>query len=362
MSGVDVRGWPGLVVVAGLAGVIGLAACGRKADPLPPQVRRADTTRDLSVYQEAREAVLDWSYPSMTTAGGPLPDLEVIELWRAPIPLGQEPAGNTANDRVMRDRLLEAQGERIAVLDDAGRDRATRGSKLELRDDLEAWRKIHGDEQQVVLWYAVRTYCCGGRPSEFSNIARLLPQLPPSAPDNLRAVPGPSGIRLSWAGTGSTSTIVERSADGDSWVVVNAEPVTGSEYLDATALQGAQWIYRLRSVRRREGEGRVIGDPGAAVTADYPDSYPPAVPQDLVCLPEESRVLVRWRAVSDAASYRIRRRVGNLMEVLADGHAKTSFDDDAPPVGELIYEVFAVDGAGNRSEAARCSATLGTVP
>lgn len=350
------------VVALVAAAVAAVTACGRKADPLPPQVRRADTTRDLTVYQETREAVLDWSYPSMTTAGGPLPDLEEIELWRAPIPLGQEPVGTSANDRVMRQRLLEAQGERIAVLDDAARDSATRGSKLVHRDDLEAWRKIHGDEQQVVLWYAVRTFCCGGRASDFSNIARLVPQLPPSPPEDLSAVPGPSGIRLSWLGTGTTATLVERSADGESFSALRAEPVVGSEFLDGTARQGMRWSYRVRAVRKREGEGRVVGDPSPVVSVDYPDSYPPVAPRDLVCLPEERRVLIRWRVVGDAASYRIERRVGNRTDVLADAHQRTSFDDDAPPVGELVYAVSAVDEAGNVSAAARCTATLGTVP
>ena len=55
---------------------LGAVGCGKKADPQPPLVRRADTTRDLAAYQDANEVVLDWGYPSMTTAGGPLPDPE----------------------------------------------------------------------------------------------------------------------------------------------------------------------------------------------------------------------------------------------------------------------------------------------
>jgi hypothetical protein len=341
---------------------LGAVGCGKKADPQPPLVRRADTTRDLAAYQDANEVVLDWGYPSMTTAGGPLPDLELIEVWRAPIPLGQEPEGTTAGDRAMRIRLFEAQGERIASLDDAARDRATRGSRLVYRDDLEAWRKIHGAEQQVVLWYAVRTTCCGGRASDFSNIARLVPQLPPSPPESLRATPGPSGIRLGWRGSGDATTLVERSPDGQSWSAVAAEPVPGTEYLDATAGQGATWSYRVRSVRRREGEGRVVGDPGPVVTVDYPDVYPPEPPRDLVCLPEERRVVVRWRGVPAAVSYRVGRLRGDRMVQLVEAHPETSFDDDDAPVGDLIYSVSAVDAAGNVSEPVTCSATLGTAP
>ena len=337
-----------------------LPGCGRKGDPLPPQIRRADATRDLTVFQEGPEAVLSWSYPAMTSAGGPLPDLEAVEVWRAPIPLGQEPLGTTAEDRAMRNRLLEAQGERIALLGQTALDDATRGPSLTLRDDLDAWRAVHGAEQPVVLWYAVRTICCGGRPSEYSNIGRLAPQLPPPPPQDLVARPEREGIRLSWLSTGNTTTIVERSDDGQQWDPVTAEPVAVPELLDARAQQGRQWSYRLRAVAKADGEGRVVGEPGPVVAVDYPDLYAPAPPTELVCLPEEARISLRWQATRDAAGYRIERRVGSgEWEVLVELHRGAEVADEAPPVGTLTYAVRAVDAAGNRSEPAQCTALQG---
>jgi predicted small lipoprotein YifL len=353
---------PASVAVATAIGaaLAAVSGCGRKGDPLPPQIRRADATRDLAVFQEGPEAVLSWSYPSMTSAGGPLPDLEAVEVWRAPIPLGQEPLGTTAQDRAMRNRLLEAQGEKIALLDAAGLDDATRGPSLTLRDDLDAWRAVHGAEQPVVLWYAVRTFCCGGRPSEYSNIARLVPQLPPAAPQELVARPEREGIRLSWLAAGNTTTIVERSADGQEWTAATAEPVAVPEFLDARAQQGRQWSYRLRAVGKSDGEGRVIGEPGPVVAVDHPDIYPPAPPSDVVCLPEEARISLRWQAARDAAGYRIERRVGGgEWQVLVDLHRGAEFADEAPPAGALTYAVRAVDEAGNRSEPAECAALQG---
>lgn len=337
-----------------------LSGCGRKGDPLPPQIRRADATRDLAVFQESLEAVLGWSFPSMTSAGGPLPDLEAIEIWRAPIPLGQEPLGTTAEDRAMRNRLLEAQGERIALLLLADLDEATRGPNLTWRDDLDAWRAVHGAEQPVVLWYAVRTVCCGGRESEYSNIGRLVPQLPPSPPQDLAAQPEREGIRLRWLATGDTATLVERSADGKEWVPVTADPVTGSEFLDARAQQGRSWSYRLRAVGRTDGEGRVVGEPGPALAVDYSDRYPPTLPTNVVCLPEETRVVIRWQAARDAVGYRVERRVASgEWEVLEELHPGPEYADETPPPGALTYAVRAVDQAGNRSEPASCTALQG---
>jgi hypothetical protein len=258
---------------------------------------------------------------------------------------------------------LEAQGERIANMDDAALDAATRGPKLVYRDDLEAWRKVHGAEQQVVLWYSVRAVCCGGRASDYSNIARLVPELPPSPPEGLRAVAERAGVRLSWSPAGQGATIVERSPEGTRWSAVNANPVTVTEYLDATATQGRMWHYRLRSVKQGEGDSRIVGDPGDEIIIEFPDLYPPAAPEDLVCLPEETKVRIRWRSVRDATSYRIRRKSGREpWQVLAENHPRSSFEDASPPVGEVFYSVRAVDDAGNRSEMAECTAYLGVAP
>jgi hypothetical protein len=351
------------LTAAALIVTVVLPGCGRKGDPLPPQIRRAEATRDLVVFQEGSVAVLSWSFPSMTSAGGPLPDLEQIEVWRASIPLGQEVLGTSGEDRVMRDRLLEAQGERIALLGDAELDEATRGPKLELRDDLAAWRAVHGDEQPVVLWYAVRTICCNGRPSEYSNIGRLVPQLPPTPPEDLTAEPTREGIRLRWLAAGNTLTLVERSVDGADWQELTAQPLTVAEFLDARARQGQRWSYRLRAVRSTDAEGRVVGEPGPVLTVDYPDTYPPTPPADLVCLPEEERISLRWQVVPDASGYRIERRVGDAdWVVLAERLDGREFNDESPPVGALTYVVLAVDDAGNRSEPARCTALRGRAP
>ena len=94
------------IVVASLFG----GACGRKAPPLPPQIRVAEQTRDLSVLQKEKLAVLEWSYPSSTTAGGALDDVERIEVWRAALPLAQEPHGTSQRDRATKIQLLEARG------------------------------------------------------------------------------------------------------------------------------------------------------------------------------------------------------------------------------------------------------------
>ena len=160
--------------------------CGKEGPPLPPQIRVAERTTDLTAFQEGDEAVLQWSYPEVTTAGQSLTDVEEIQIWRAALPLGQEPPPPVSpQDRQMRRQLLEGQGEILGALDPEQIAIVTRGSFLVVRDDLAQWRGTVDDPDAYVLWYGVRTVCCRQRESQLSNVVRLEPRAPPDPPTDL---------------------------------------------------------------------------------------------------------------------------------------------------------------------------------
>lgn len=336
--------------------------CGIKSPPLPPVIRVADPTRDLRVFQENRQAILSWSYPSSTTSGESLHDLESVELWRATMLEVEAPVpGESPRDRELNRQLLLSTGERIVVLDRAGLDAATRGSKLEWYDNLEVWRRDNPSDETQMIWYAVRSVCCRGRESGLSNIARIVPTVPPAPPSDLVLEAEAEGIRLSWVPSEELPVIVERSSDGELWSAVTGAPLATGEWFDRGAAQGQGWNYRLRSVRRVEGGPRVVGEPCAPVGLFYPDIYPPAAPADLVCLPEGERVRLHWRSVASADSYRVSRGTeGAAAKLLATEIRASQFEDDGPPPGTSIYSVTAVDLAGNESEASTCVAARGS--
>jgi hypothetical protein len=350
----------GAVAVA----LLSMTACGKEGPPLPPVVRVAERTTDLTAFQEGDEAVLKWSYPTMTTAGQNLNDIEEIQVWRAALPLGQEPPPPVSpQDRELRRRLLEGQGEMVQELGTEEIGEATRGSSIVVRDDLERWRQTVDDPESMVLWYGVRTVCCRHRESEFSNVVRLEPQAPPDPPAGLNLTAGSAGIDLSWTAQPGIKTLVERSADGAVWTTVTEDAVGGSTWRDEKAAQGQEWSYRLRSVVALPGGERVVGGPSDPVRVNHPDTYPPAAPSEIVCLPEGEKVRVRWQAVPGAVVYGVTRRHGDEpLEVLTDNHRSIEFTDAAPPLGELVYLVTARDAAGNRSKAASCVVIMGAVP
>lgn len=332
--------------------------CGREAPPQPPVIRVAERTRDLAVHQEGTQAVLSWTYPSATTAGGPLPDLEAIEIWRFGIEPAKEPRGNGLRQRRLAVQLLERQGERIARLRRDQLESFTRGAQLVYRDDLLAWYKANADRMPLILWFAVRSRCCGGRNSEFSNIARLIPEEPPEAPAWKTAETGPDGVTLHWEG--EAAVLVERKDPEGVWRRLTPEPVRGGTWLDGAVAQGRTWSYRLRAVTGTP-PAVVVGEPGEPQDVAYPDVYPPAPPSTFVCLPEPGRVRLRWEPSPAASFYRIFRQQGSsggwtrLAFHFAGGAA---FVDEDPPAGELTYAIKAVDAAGNESEAASCTTTV----
>lgn len=344
-----------------MLGLIALAGCGIKAAPQPPVIRIADTTRDLTVFQDDREAVLSWSYPSSTTSGESLHDLESIQVWRATLlEVEAPPPGEKASEKDLNRALLLAGGELLVELDREGLEAATRGPKLEWHDDLEVWHRDHPSDDPQVLWYAVRTVCCRGHESSLSNIARLTPDRPPAPPEDLRLAAEADGVRLTWVPHEEFPVIIERSPGDGSWSALGAKPLATGEWLDRSAAQGGGWNYRLRSVSQKEGRPRVLGEPGSATGLFYPDIYPPAAPDDLVCLPEGTRVRLRWRSVDQAESYRVYRATDGADPTLLENQIGSSqYEDVTPPPGTSVYDVTAVDAAGNESEVSSCTAARG---
>jgi hypothetical protein len=351
-----------LVLVTVLLGTLG---CGKEAAPQPPILRIAERTTDLAAVQEGTEAVLSWGYPAMTTAGEALTEIEAIEIWRAPLPAAQAPPpAMDPRGRQLERQLLESQGEVVATLGPEALSEATRGASLVWRDDLARWRLQAGaDAENVVLWYGVRTICCRKRASELSNVARLLPAEPPPPPAGLRLTAGAEGIELRWQPVPELLTLVERSPDGALWVAVSEEPVRGGSFRDATAEQGRAWSYRLRSVARLPAGGRVVGEPSPPERLEHPDTYPPPAPEAVVCLPEGTRVRVRWEAAPGASDYEVTRRLADgSSELLASAFTATELVDPSPPQGEVSYLVVARDEIGNASVAATCSVVMGELP
>ncbi|MGC8917438.1 MAG: hypothetical protein ACP5NF_10725 [Thermoanaerobaculum sp.] len=327
-----------------------LAGCGRKGPPLPPLREVPETTTDLAVVQEEGEVILRWSYPALTRSGRPLGDLEAVEVWRAEVPPGQEKSLEGPQGVELKRQLILGRGKLVARLRGKALEGATHGGQLEYREPALV---LSGQTAPTVL-YAVRSRKAKGGVSDFSNVVSWQAQPPPPPPEGLTAQPLAEGIALSWRGEEGATFRVERQERGGAWTVL-AENLPAPRFVDTTAQQGSRYAYRVRTSREH-----VTGPPTAPADVNYPDVYPPPVPTNLVCLPEEGRVVLQWENLEENARFKVFRRIGDgPWEHLEETWAKTTYVDEKPPRGELTYAVKAFDAAGNESEAATCTARGG---
>lgn len=336
-----------LRVVVTLALAVGLAGCGRKAEPLPPIIEVPETTTDLAIRQDVDHAVLTWSYPALTRAGRPLNDLARISVWRLIVPPGQEQVGN----QDLKRQLLLARGEIIARLEGEALERATRGGRLEYRDPLPAYP---AGSAPPTLWYAVRSRRADGTASALSNIAGGQPQPVPPPLGEVAAVAEEGGIRLSWEAIEDATYLIERrGSEAAPWDPVATPPSAKPSYVDTGAAQGQVWRYRVRVVN-----GPIWGPPSDEVVVPYPDVYPPPPVRSLVCLPEPGRVVLRWEPPAESGvRYTVSRRLRGDAEWtdLATAFAGLQAVDSAPPDGQLEYGVRTIDPAGNESAVSACT-------
>ncbi|HPW55287.1 MAG TPA: fibronectin type III domain-containing protein [Thermoanaerobaculaceae bacterium] len=336
---------PVIVVLIALVG----GGCGRKADPMPPVIEVPETTTDLEVRQEGSEAVLDWSFPQLTRAGRRLVDLERVEVWKLDVPPGQEQVGGGPSGAELRRQLMLGRGRLIGRLEGKGLEQATRGPKLEVRDPLPP---IPAGQVAPTFWYAVRTRRRDGTPSALSNIAVWQVKPVPQPVQGLTAQPTARGISLTWQELPECTYQVERFGRPEpAWKAVSEPTLAQASFVDTTATQNASWRYRVRAVK-----DAVWGPPGKDVPVAYPDVYPPAAVERLVCLPEGDKVLLRWDPLAEPkVLYRVFRRRNTLWIHLVDDAREPRFVDTTPPAGDAEYAVKAVDAAGNESEPVYCT-------
>jgi len=357
--------------------------CGKKGDPQPPLPRGPRAVSDLSVDQEAGEAVLNFSYPDRLLTGQPLTDLEAIEIYRAvnpppalttprPAPSGgggatpktdEAPAAAArraaAAARAAEEAFLR-ESTRVVSLPVAELSRRTRGATIVYRDGLGPLLKE--GKLPGSLAYAVVSTRRNGEKSPLSNIATLAPAVPPAAPVILALTPEEGRICLEWLAP--AGDMLGRPVQPGGYFVyrrvlpeeeyekpLNEKPFPGTSYVDAGAPYG-KLVYTVRATL--PDKPKVEGAPAEEATVDYRDVFPPPAPAHLEALSEAGLVRLVWDPVpaADLAGYLVFRAegAGELVRFTPEP-VKESFltDTSAKPGARYRYVVRAVDTAGNAS-------------
>ncbi len=173
-----------------------------------------------------------------------------------------------------------------------------------------------------------------------------------------------SGVDLSW----STSTDNVGGSGVAGYRIFRRVPVTQTveeaqlvgtvttpSFSDSGLASGTAYEYRVMAY---DGASNVSAPAILPVTTVTPDSTPPTMPQNLAATPSLGQIALSWQASSDIGGsgvkeYVVRRDGTPIATVTAPGYTDTGLIGNI----SLVYEVKALDFAGNSSEYTSTNAT-----
>lgn len=380
----------GLLLFLGAITALGTGAlgCGHRAPPFPPPLENPARTADLSIQQRGQAAVLSFTYPQTTIAGGLLERLERVEVYRtkksvAAIVGGEAPDESTeesassegteesepaeeASEPTLPVQPLEvlaatdpaefvATGQLVDSFDAAAIEQATDGDKLTFRIALD-----EAGHEETAHTFAVKTYASERLVSAFSNLVTLVQRVPPPAPTDFQLTAEADGIKLAWAAIEDPekAPIAIRVYRRPTQSRLYGRPLTqlggsASEYLDRSAVFGEHYIYAVTAL----GHVAPIVESffGGEREIDYADRFAPAPPTKLIALAEAGRVRLLWNASmeDDVVGYVVfRRQAGTKFRQLTDQPIlDVEYSDRTVEAGTTYdYRIVAVDRVGNQSE------------
>jgi len=328
-----------LILALAMVFAAGLAGCGKKTRPVPPDTVMPAPITDLRYHLDEKGVTLSWTYPRSTVEGDRLPyRIEKFELLRAVIPVKDY----CADCPIPFGPSIEITAESS----DKGR--------VSYEETL-----LRPNHRYV---YRVRSKAGWFVSSDDSNTVSVVWDTPLMAPANFRIEEADKTLTLHWQppaglldGTPVSDPIryqVSRSTDGgETFTEMPGDPIEGLVYADKGLRNGKPYFYKIRAIRLHEGT-MAHGMTSPVVSATPRDLTPPAPPQKVRAVVTGTGIKIIWETVAepDLAGFRIYRRSAQsqTQERIGEvGGAGLSFLDAKPPKGRGVwyYSVTAFDQA-----------------
>jgi hypothetical protein len=357
---------PALAVMAAI-----LAGCGYTGDPKPPALRRPERVRELVADQRGSKIDVTFILPQETTEGLPIEQPPDIEMRAGIGPDPWDEAKWVANSTLIPVPAWEPLSQPSAVARSITKSLRTKstgasgasGGMTAAQKRREARQTAEATAAQRREWYSrevaidaapyvgkatvigVKVHGPKGRDDGWSfvnlNVAQPLP-----VPQNVTPSDARDAVHLQWTAAAPQFRIFrKRPADLD-WTQIGES--TKPSFDDATAGYGTAWEYSVQSVQQ-VGTKVVESERSAAVTFTPKDRFAPEQPMGLSAIAGASTIELSWNSVTDAdlAGYRVYR--GGVK--IADGLQSPVYSDkDVTAGSRYVYQVSAVDQAGNESE------------
>ena len=344
------------IALAGISGTLLLGGCGTPGAPQPPSLKLPERVTDLAASRFGNRVELHWTTPKKTTDH---------LLLKGPV--------KATVCRRENDRICEPAGE-VAVAP---------GADGEFHELLPA--SLHSGQPRQ-LDYFVELKGPKGRSSGLSNAAVVLAGTAPAAIAGLTAEVRADGVALHWSGGESTAVRLHRrllapAARDKKQVRTPMTPAPEPELrdllvdppssgqtvgaLDKTVRFGEVYEYTAQRIVQVPGSAtgtgqlmEIAGESSAPIRVDVVDSFPPAVPQELVAVfvTQDKTIDLSWQPVTDEdlAGYIVYRAESLSSWKRISGQppiAGTAYRDTAVEAGHSYrYAVTAIDLTGHESE------------
>ncbi len=328
--------------------LLGAVGCGKQGPPQPPLRDVPATTQDLAVVQQGPRLLLSFGYPQVTPAGTALEGITAVEIYQAT----RQAADGKATP--MDPRQLGAAAKLLQRLEGADLTAATEGQRLSVLLPL---AETPAGQPPPAQYFAVRTFGKAGDPSDFSNVAAVVPKAPPVAPERVNVTARADGVLVEWSpveGATAGYNIYRRGAQERAYGrPVHTAGAQERSWLDNTARFGQSYIYTVTALAGPDPavESGIASDHEVI----YQDRFPPQPPGELVALAETGRVRLVWQAseAEDIAGYLVYRRAGEggtFERITAQPVQSAEHVDTTVRSGQAyMYRVTAVDQSGNES-------------
>ena len=165
----------------------------------------------------------------------------------------------------------------------------------------------------------------------------------PAAPQNVIASSSGGEVSLGWdASTGASGYDVLRATSPGGAYTTIATGVTGTSYVDTTALAGTTYYYAIAATN---------GSGSSASSTEVNALTAPAAPTGLAATPDNAQVSLLWNASTGAATYDVLRSTtsGSGYTSVATGLTGTSYIDTGLTNDTAYYYVVTATNTGGTS-------------
>ncbi|HXA86024.1 MAG TPA: hypothetical protein VNZ47_13160 [Candidatus Dormibacteraeota bacterium] len=332
-----------------------LLGCGVPGAPLPPSADIPRFVGDLKAIRKGDTVTLTWTVPTETSDGELIRKPGKMLVQRA---LSSGPNSNlvfqTISELPLQPTLKEGRGEQATA-----------------KDTLT--NVLHSGTADFAV-YAVLAQGHNGKSFGLPNRVSvpLVPNLAP--PQNVSAKPVPTGIMISWEGSGPAQVTSQKQTQyayrlmrrlqgaKDPVLVTQLNPADPAKSFIDTEIEWEKtyqyWIVSVTLWQDGNRKGEIEGEDSPVVEVLAHDSFPPANPTGVQAVftasTPKSFIDITWTANTepDLAGYNVYRRTGNEPPVKINSElVKTPrfADPGIQPGMRYFYAVTAVDLRGNES-------------